>query len=297
MKVISGLGGSGTTFILHSLERRTSRTLFGMVDPDTLKRHLPLSPTLLRRLKYALTATHLRVSDFRILRRPDRFWTDWNANPSGQYAPGNPDFAEQVSAQRDYILKTVRSRSAGLPIRRDDLSTASLTDLVASYVKTVETIERDIQKNVVLLCCHWGEFGILRDLGVETIYLIRDPFNSIVSHSKSIRHEKDYLKRGLETINTKEWVDNYLVGPHHHWVDHAKHALNHGNARIIRYQHFPADWRSIDGLPDIAADFQYKENDIAELLEPAIIEYIYDRTREICEALGFDEIYHQIVGA
>jgi hypothetical protein len=234
------------------------------------------------------------TSDLHVLQRPDTFWTNWAANPSGLYSPEDSDFPGKIASQRDYILSTVKERSAGLPVRYEDLSTSSLPDLVASYLARLEAIERDLRTNVVLLSGHWGEYGILRELGVETVYLIRDPFNSIVSHSKPIRHQKDYIRRGLTSLNSKDWIDNYLVGPHHYWIKHAEYALNHANATIIRYQHFSRDWQEVEGLPDITSEFEYKENNIAEILEPEFIDYIYDHTREICHALGFDEIYDRI---
>jgi len=297
MKIISGLGGSGTTFVLDALDRYSSKKLFGIFDWYDLTSRVNLSPRLTRKLRSVLSSAGVRVSDLRVLRRPDSFWTDWAFNPSGRYSPEDPDFSALILAQRDYLLQTAAHRSAGLPVRRSDLSTASLTELVASYLARLEAIENDLRGEIVLFCGHWAEYGILRELGVETIYLIRDPFNSIVSHSKPARHQRDYLKRGLTALTSKEWIDTYLVGPHHYWINLAECALSHTNATIVRYHNFPADWQQVHGLPDISAGFEYKENNIAEVLAPEAIDYIYSSTRDICRALGFDDIYYQICGS
>lgn len=294
MKVISGLGGSGTTFVLDALRRHGSKVLFGGFDTYDLKSRLHLSPGLNRKLRRVLSWTGMHVSNLNVLKRPDTFWTDWAFNPSGSYAPEDPAFSAQVVAQRDYLLQTAKYRSEGLPIKRSDLSADSLTELVASYLARLEAIERELGEKIVLVCGHWGEYGILRELGVQTIYLIRDPFNSVVSHSKPTRHQADYLRRGLKTLNSREWIEAYLAGPHHYWIRHAEHALSHANATIIRYQHFPTDWQQVVDLPDIGAEFEYRENNVAEILAPALIDYIYARTDEICRALGFDEIYRRI---
>jgi len=297
MKIISGLGGSGTTFVLDALDHYGSKRLFGIFDWYELTSRLNLSPRLFRQLRSALLSSGMRVSDLCVLRRPDSFWTDWAFNPPSRYSPQDSGFAAQILAQRDYLLKTARGRSAGLLVRRGDLSTASLTELVSSYSARLQAIEKDLRGEIVLVCGHWAEYGILQELGVETIYLIRDPFNSIVSHSKPARHQKDYLRRGLTALSSQEWIDTYLVGPHHYWIRYAECALSHSNATIVRYYNFPADWQQVHGLPDISAGFDYRANKISEVLPPELIDYIYSRTREICRTLGFDEIYYQSRGS
>jgi hypothetical protein len=227
----------------------------------------------------------------KVLKRPDAFWTDWDVHKTGVYDPQSEAFQEDLCGQRDYLIQTRNTRSAGLKIPASDISVDSLTALVRSYLEQLEMIEHNNDFTVVLISGHWGEYGIFRDLDVETIYLIRDPLNALISHSKDIRHGKDYLKRGLENINTKKWIDNYLTGPHHYWINHAKIALSHRNSTIIRYNNFPEDWKAVNELPDISSEFLYKENNLEKILTKESIDYIHEKTKKICNILEFQSLY------
>ena len=121
---------------------------------------------------------------------------------------------------------------------------------------------------------------------MDTIYLLRDPFNSIISYSKSLRHREEFLRRGLKNINTKEWIDAYLDGPIHYWINHARVMLEHKNSTIVRYNNFKNDWKKIKNLPNISKLFKYKENDVKQILTQESIEYIHERTLKLCQKLS-----------
>jgi hypothetical protein len=290
MKIIGALGGGGSSFVLRSLERLNYSFLPGHYDPYPLKRHLEKCEFLLGPFHLALRVFGAYRPRLMVLKRPDSFWTDWRYHPRAVYDPQSPTFTADLRGQRDYLVTTRRTRSAGLPIRARDLSTESHVALVRSYLERLRALEQAGGFQVVLVCGHWAEYGILADLGTETVYLIRDPFNSLVSHSKDIRHGKDYRRRGLEDINSRAWIDAYLSGPHHYWIGFAEAALRHPNATIVRYHRLREDWRRVTGLPDISDRFTNRENDIAGILTCDSIEYIHERTQHVCGQLGFDEL-------
>ncbi len=285
MKIIGTLGGGGSSFLLRKLEGSDYKTLPGILDPYTNKIRLEKYPHLIAPYNLITKAVGLYKSKLKVLKRPDSFWTDWPFHPSGIYDPKSPTFADDLKAQKDYLIQTRLTRSAGLKIKGSDLSTDSLASLARSYLDQLERIEQENDFTIVLIAGHWGEYGILKELNVETIYLVRDPFNSLISHSKGIRHKKDCQKRGLDNINTKAWIDNYLTGPHHYWIDFASAAMEHDKAVVIRYNHFAEDWKKIEGLVDISGEFKYSENDIKAILTAESIDYIYEKTKDICEKL------------
>lgn len=217
--------------------------------------------------------------------RPDAFWTDRRYNPACLYNPESQTFSEDLIRQREYLISTRFLRSAGLRFRRKSISVASLKSLVESYIEVLSDFEKASRLETVLVSCHWGEYGIFKELGISTIYLIRDPLNSLISHSKATRHRKDYLRRGLTDINSREWIDAYLKGPHHYWINHASSALNHPNAKIVRYHRLAEDWLHIEGLPNIGDQFFCKKNNLDEILSGESINYIVDQTSRLCEQL------------
>jgi len=288
MKIVSALGGGGSSFVLRALEKYNYTPLFGLLETYTTKIRLEKHPALIGPYNRLLQTIGCYSGKLKVLKRPDSFWTDWPFHPSGIYDPNSETFRDDLQGQRDYIVKTRLTRSAGLKISQSDISTEPLTALVKSYLDRLEAIERRNNFTVVLIAGHWAEYGIFKELGVETIYLIRDPFNSLISHSKGLRHEKDYLRRGLDNINATEWIDSYLTGPHHYWVDFARAALEHDNAIIVRYNRFAEDWKKIEGLPDISGEFVYSENDVYKILTPESIAYIHEKTKDICKELGLE---------
>jgi len=288
MKIVSALGGGGSSFVLRALEKYNYKSLFGVLDTYTTKIRLEKHPALIGPYKRLLRTIGCHSPKLKVLKRPDSFWTDWSFHPSGVYDPNSGTFQNDLLGQRNYIISTRLTRSAGLEIAEADISTDSLKSLVKSYLDRLDAIERESDFTIVLIGGHWGEYGIFKELDVETIYLVRDPFNSLISHSKELRHEKDYLKRGLENINTAEWIDNYLTGPHHYWLNFARTALEHKNAVIVRYNRFAEDWKKVEGLPDISSEFMYSENDVAEILTPDSIEYIHEKTKDLCRELGLE---------
>lgn len=290
MKVIAALGGGGSTFVLRALERCNYQPLFNQFDPFAFKLRLERRPFLIAPYHLLLRAAGAYRPTLLVLKRPDSFWTDWQAHPGGIYDPRSGAFAKHVRGQRDYIVNTRWARSVGLRIPRAALSVASLPTLVRSYLRQLKRIERESDFTIALVAGHWAEYGIFKQLQVETVYVIRDPFNSLISHSKAVRHRKDYRRRGLRDINTQAWIDAYLSGPHHYWIDFARTALEHGNATIVRYHRFAEDWQKVEGLPNIAAEFTYQENDVAGILSPESITYIHAKTREVCKKLGFDTV-------
>ena len=288
MKIINALGGGGSSFVLRALDRENYRYPFGIFDPYPTKVRLEKYPALINWYNLFLRMLGGYHASLKVLKRPDSFWTDWRFHEKGIYDPADASFQDDLRKQREYIIRTRHARSAGLRISAADISTDSLASLVRSYIDKMEMIESRNRFTIVLVAGHWGEYGILKELNIETIYVIREPFNSLISHSKNIRHEKDYLRRGLDNINTKEWIDCYLKGPHHYWVNHAQSALEHENAIIVRYNHFAEDWKKIHGLPDVSPGFVYKENDVARILTRESMDYIYEKPREICQELELD---------
>lgn len=288
MFIINALGGSGSSFIFRALEKTCyGLPLFG-VNPYRMKIILEKYPYLIPSLNFLLTILGRYVPNPLVLMRPDRFWTEWKFNETGTYDPLHPQYQELLQSHRIYLVQTRYLRSAGIKVSKNKLSSASLTELVGSYLEVMRTAEIERSVNIVLISGHWGEYGIYKELGVETIYIIRDPYNSLISHSKEKRHAKDYRKIGLIHINTPAWIDNYLIGPHHYWVKHAETALSHPNAIIVRYNHFREDWKQIPGLPDITPHYEYKENKIERILSRDSVNYIDSKTRHICKELRFD---------
>lgn len=290
MKVISALGGGGSSFILRELQRVSYTKLFGLYDPFSIRLNLERFPYLIHPFNLTLKALGAYRPKMAVLMRPDAYWTDWSYRDDFAYNPASNDFERELKRQADYIVETRQKRSAGLKIRRADLSDESLVSLVASYLEALEKIERENGMTIVLISGHWGEFGVFRDLDIETVYVIRDPYNSLISHSKGIRHEKDYRRRGFNDINDARWIDSYLSGPQHYWIDHAKAALATRNATLVRYHRFAEDWRQIDGLPDITPSFSYKENPVGDVLTAESIRFIHEKTDALCQDLGLGEI-------
>ncbi|HIJ70175.1 MAG TPA: hypothetical protein HPP87_02285 [Planctomycetes bacterium] len=288
MKTIGALGGGGSSFILRALDKYNYRPLFGMFNTYTTKVRLEKHPALIGLYERLLGMIGCYSPTLKVLKRPDVFWTDLGFHKAGTYEPNSETIEDDLCGQRDYIISTRLTRSAGLEIAEADISTDSLKSLVKSYFDRLDAIERENDFTIVLISCHWSEYGIFKELDVETIYLIRDPFNSVISHSKESRHRRDYLKRGLENINTPSWINTYLEGPIHYWLNFARTALEHKNAVIVRYNRFAEDWKKVEGLPDISSEFVYSENDVAEILTPDSIEYIHEKTKDLCRELGLE---------
>lgn len=297
MKIVSTLGGGGSTYVFVSLDRLAYRPLLGWIDTYRLKKKLHRRPHLSPVLNATLRRVGLYRSEYVVLKRPDAFWSDWDFHPSGVYDPHAPDFKRHLIAQRDFLVDTRHARSASFDLRTEELDADSLPGLVSSYLKKVRQIEAENDFTVVLMATHWGEYGVFQQLDVEAVYLIRDPFNSLISHSKPQRHQVDYKRRGLDHLNTTEWIDTYLSGPHHHWINHARVAVEHQRARVVRYHRFREEWPKLSGLPDITKGFRYTENDVLSILTRQSREYIYEKTRDVCEALGMGELCARYVAA
>ena len=58
---------------------------------------------------------------------------------------------------------------------------------------------------------------------------------------------------------------------------------------IVRYNNFKNDWEKTKIFPNISRLFKYRENDVKKILSPESIEYIRNRTRELCEKLDLTE--------
>ena len=286
MKIISVLGGEGSSFIHTVLERENYRSIFSRLTHDTLKKKLWNCPRLIPYYISFLKTLRCYEDKLRILVRPDAFWTVWRYFEKCDCRPNDGDFQQDLIKQKNYIFKYIHNRSASLPIKRDRISTTSLKELVRTYIEELERIEKENKFKIVLCAAHWGEYGIFKDLNVKTIYVIRDPFNSLISHSKKNRHQRDYLRKGLSNINTKEWINCYLIGPIHYWINHAKTALEHKNAVIVRYNHFKEDWEEkVKDLPNISEHFRFRENKVDEILTKESIDYINSMTAEVCSRL------------
>lgn len=288
MKIISTLGGGGSTFVLEALDRKNySNALLGSDPYQMRNRLMQRSPALRGPFDLLVGLLGAYQPRLKVLMRPDAFWTDRGFHETATYDPDGASYRQDLRAQKMYIVRTRHRRSAGIRISPHELRDDTLAALVQSYVDKMESVESLGPFIIILVAGHWGEYGVFKQLGLETIYLIRDPYNSLISHSKSTRHEKDYLRRGLKHINTKAWIDTYLSGPHHYWINHARTALSHENATIVRYNHFAEDWQKVRGLPDITSEFSYHENKVTEILTAEAIDYVYQQTKDICKALGF----------
>lgn len=289
MKIISALGGGGSTFVITALEKQN----FGHRFPGmtTFKLHEILRsryPFLVRPFLYSLQRVGEYRPQFKILRRPDAFWTDYQYHEAAVYDPDHPAYSQHLQGQKAYLLRFITRRSAGIPVVASEIAGSTLPALVNTYVKKMQDVDKNNPFTIVLVAAHWGEYGIFKALNLDTIYLIRDPFNALISHAKPIRHQFDYERRGLADINSRSWIDAYLFGPAHHWVGHARAALSHPGAIVVRYNHFQEDWQQVKGLPDISRDFVYKQNDVRQILNSASIAYIYEQTKEICQELDLE---------
>ena len=289
MKVISALGGGGSSFVIEALQRENYKHAFLGLDPYRLKnRIMKYNTSSINLFNFLTNMLGVYHPQLKVMIRPDVFWSDLRFNKTGVHNPSNEHYRQDLREQKAFIVKTYLSRSAGIKISESDIKDYTLSLLVKSYLKKLEAVERKTKLTFVLLSCHWGAFGIFKDLGIETIYIIRDPFNSIISFSKSIRHKEVFLKRGFDNINTQEWIDSYLVGPVHYWINHAQIALSHYKAIIVRYNHFTEDWKNVKGLPDISPGFIYKKNDVAKILTKESINFIYEKTKNICDELDLN---------
>jgi hypothetical protein len=295
MIVINGIGGGGSSFVWQSLDKLHYRKILGRFDLFKVKSWLHKRPNFLPVFYSLMRLIKQYPPDYIVLIRPDSFWTDWKFHPSGVYNPRSSSFYEDLLGQRNYIITTRHYRSAGLQVNQNNLHIETLPRLVKSYLKQLKDIEEKIGSKIILISGHWGEYGIYKEINQEAIYLIRDPYNSLISHSKGNRHKNDYVRRGLDHINTKEWIDNYLFGPHHYWVQHARTALEHPGAQIIRYHCFKEDWKKIPYLPDISSDFIYSENDVKKILTKESIEYIYSNTRDLCQEIGIVDVHKELL--
>jgi hypothetical protein len=286
MKIISALGGGGSTFVIQSLEKLNYRgTLFGLNLHQTKNRLLNY-PIIYDFFHTLMLIVGIYKPKIKVLIRPDAFWTDFRVHKPGKYAPDHINIDKHIENQKKFLIDTRYRRSAGIKFKSKDLDSTNLSTLIISYIEKMQDIENHSRYQIVLLSCHWGEYGLFKDLNIPTVYLIRDPFNSLISHSKGVRHRDQYLKRGYLQINTKEWIDAYLRGPIHNWIGHAKAALTQPNAQIVQYDRFAKDWKMLRELPDIGKSFRYHENDIHETLTKSSIEYILHETKELCSELN-----------
>ena len=284
MKVISAVGGGGSTFIVNELEKANfAPTLPGTYAYKIFGRLLSVEPRLVQGYLVGLKLFGLYKPTIHVLRRPDAFWTDFSYHELATHDPDHPNYQQHLEGQKRYIDKFRIKRSAGIPIDMEAIPHSSLDELVKGYLNEVSGSK--ISSEVVLVAAHWGEYGIFKKLEMPAIYIIRDPFNALISHSKQIRHHKDYLRRSLTDINSQAWINAYLYGPAHRWVQHARFAFTHRNAIIVRYTHFPEDWQQVKGLPDISKNFRLKQNDITAVLSPESIDYIYEQVKDLCRDL------------
>jgi hypothetical protein len=295
MQIIGALGGGGSSFVLRAIDRCNYRPLPGGLDPYPYKRHLERYPALMLAFRTLLRGVGRYRPQYRVLKRPDSFWTDWAYHASGTYAPDAPTFAEDLRRFRDYLVRTRQTRSDNLPIRPGDLQCATHIELVRSYLARLTDLEERLAGQIVLMAGHWAEYGLLADLDVPTIYVVRDPFNALVSHSKDIRHGDDYRRRGLSELNSPDWIDAYLRGPHHDWVGFAEAALRHRSATIVRYHALDQEWPRQTGLPDITPRFNNRENDIRSILTPESIDRVYGQTRHVLGPLGLEDVCRRYV--
>lgn len=284
MKIIGAIGGGGSTFILRSLQQYNYKSFYKF-HPFKYRVRLEKKPHLINTYNFCIRLINFYKPNFQILMRPDSYWTDWSFNKRCIYDPNDKYFKDDLIKQKKYLYFTKDLRSCGIKIDFSKIKTDSLKSLVYSYIMEMKRIEKKRRYEIVLLCGHWAEYGILKELNLKTIYIVRDPFNSFISHSNKIRHQEDYLRRGYDNINTKEWINAYLEGPHHFWINFAKSALEHKNSIIIRYSHFKNDWYKVKALPDITSYFKYNENDVTGILTDESIEYIRYKTQGLCKRL------------
>ncbi|MFW6129669.1 MAG: hypothetical protein ACOC56_00705 [Atribacterota bacterium] len=289
MEIVSALGGGGSTFIIDALNVQNYTPVFGEYTPynkwEKFRKHQWMVPIYL----FLMKTTGNYKDKIRVISRPDAFWTDWKYFPKAEYNPKMCDFKKDLEKQREYIIENIYRRSGGIRVNKNKIKIKTLEDLVRTYVNEITKKEKKKKYLVVLVSGHWGEYGVFKSLGYKTIYLIRDPFNSLISHSKKIRHEAEYKRRGFKNVNDKRWIDSYLNGHSHKWINHAKTALEHKNSLIIRYKYFKKDWKEkIKNLPDITNKFEYSENNIRDYLTKESIEYIKNKTSYLCEKLRID---------
>jgi hypothetical protein len=230
-------------------------------------------------LKKILGITGIYDSKLKILSRPDTFRLD-------TYRSHDINSEIYLQGLKNHIYKTRLYRSAGLKIDFSKIKTDSLLSFAKSYIEEIERIEKKYNYKVILLSTTWGEYGIFTKLGLETIYLVRDPFNSLISYSKPIRHERNFYYMGLTDINSKEWIDAYLEGPLHYWISHAQNSFQNKKGIIVRYNYFKDDWETkVHNLPNISIIFNYRENNVSGILTPDSIKYIRSKTENICTKL------------
>ena len=134
MKIFCGLGGGGSSFVMRALEKHNYKHLFGMLDTYKTKRRLEKYPALIGPYNLLLRTIGCYSDKLKVLKRPDSFWTDWAFHPSGIYEPGSETFRDDLRGQRDYIIETRLTRSAGLKVSELDISTESLPLLAKSYI-------------------------------------------------------------------------------------------------------------------------------------------------------------------
>lgn len=289
MIIVSALGGGGSSYVTRALQRLNFPAAGPAKLQDALlalrsvaERTPQRIPCMLRMLK----AVGLYTDRVRVLMRPDAFWTDWPYNPAGTYDPAAPDFADRLAAQRAYIATHRIRRSAGIPVPIDRMPLDGLGALVSGYLSAIEDAEREKGFTAVLVSGHWGEYGVFREIGRAAYYLVRDPWNSVISHSRMSRHGGDYRRRGFTDVNDRGWIDCYLSGPHHYWIRHAETAAAQEGAAVLRYDRLAEDWARAPGLPALRRPFEARYNDVRSVLTEASIAYIRERAEPLCRELG-----------
>lgn len=281
MIIITTHGGGGSTFLLNQFNllnywpRATQRVV------EAIDRRLRLKGQLFLRL------LRLYRHHYAVLIRPDTFFSDTKHNLRGLYDVDFIHSAEGLRQQKEYIVSSWRSRGGRIPVPPDALDDSSLLALARSYLEFLRAEEAKAGFEVVFISGFWGQWGIYKELGVPAVYLIRDPANAILSFSKPIRHEKEFRRLGLSDPGSLEWIDAYLEGPIHWWVQMARTALAHEQGRIIRYNQFAEDWRKwLPDLPDISGGFSYSENQPAAAFSPEILKHIAEKTGPLCREIG-----------
>lgn len=275
MYVLSSLGGSGSTYVLRQLRRHNHRwpSLSDYVQTLRDKYRCDLTPML--------RTAGLYRHRYRICMRPDNFYST-DGKYDAEYEASNEGLVDQAR----YIEHWSRLRSAGIRVRANALSTASLAGLVESYVALLRRYESESGSEIVLLCNHWGEIGLLRELGIPTIYLVRDAFNSIISYSKEMRHEEEFTRFGLDDPNSTAWANAFLNGPLSFWVRHVENALADEHGQVLRYDRLADDWhRCAPGLPDITSSFRASRNDVSAKFSGNVIAFIESQTRSLWDAV------------
>lgn len=286
MFIINGLGGGGSTFVLRQLQLVNYH---GNEKITHKRRGLEKTPWKIPFYNFAWGITGRYTPKLHVMMRPDSYWSDPSVAPRDLKLSDikTPDL---VKGQRDYLVDQAAKRSSGVTISKEKLSTNSLHDLADSYLTILRNHEKETGQQLVLLSGHWGSFGIYNDLDVPMTYLIRDPFNSVISHGKGIRHENLYLGRGLTSVDSIDWVNCYLNGPLIFWKSHAKAAATHKSANILRYNEFAQDWRNhLAELPDISNKFSYKESAVTDILSQNVRDYIFSEVGDYFAPLGIAE--------